>query len=144
MTVRPVQYSIDENGQEIVLVPLDPERKYYAKLYADDYERLLKLGVTGEWSVHNNGSGRLYVTVRSKINAHHIIVARLIANPLPGYSVYYKNGDTLDLRRDNLEIRKCAGFRRDSEHFTLTKKDLKELGVSDSPDGTIAPKRVSS
>ena len=130
MAVRTITRTFDEDGREIVLVPLGREMKYHAKLYNDDYERLLQLGVTGKWNTHDNGDGRLYVTVRSKINRHHIIVARLIANPLPGYSVYYKNGDTLDLRRDNLEIRKNHGIRKDSEHFLLTKRDLKELGVA--------------
>lgn len=126
MKARPITRTFDENEQEIALVPLGREQKHHAKLYAEDYDKLMQLGVSANWNFILSGN-KPYVVCRSKIDGGQIIIARLIANPRPGHSVFYKNGDTLDLRSDNLEVRKFHSVKRDAEHILITRKEVREL-----------------
>lgn len=107
----------DPDGTPCVRIPLSDGRNF-AELYADDYQALLERGITGNWQ-HNvpnrisRRSHRSYVQCHVPLNGRArsggrmtaVTVARLIANAPKGRKVYYRDGNTLNLRRDNLRLR---------------------------------------
>lgn len=105
---RPVRFVEDMDGQEIALVTL--KGGDVAKLFTDDYERLMDVGVSPNWFLNRDGSGaRGYVRthVPARFGWGNVAqVARLITQPvMRGLILRYADGDRLNLRRDNLVAR---------------------------------------
>jgi len=70
---------------------------FFAKVDDDDYRKLNKY----KWHV-SRSSNSWYV--RSWIDGNHVYMHRYIMNPTPKEQVNHKNGDTMDHRRENLEV----------------------------------------
>jgi len=103
-TTRTPIRTVDRDGAEIVLVPL-ANHHLPAKLLADDFDRLVSDGVSLAWTFNDNGSGYGYVRTYSGAVAGKLTsIARLIVNAGRGKVVKYRDGDRLNLRRDNLWI----------------------------------------
>lgn len=104
---------MNKTDKEIVLIPLGKSGKH-AKAYRSDIERIREDGYTGAWFLNDNGSGSLYVrTARHGLRGTIISVCRLIADAVPGRVVKYRDGDRLNLCRDNLYFE--DGFSKDRE-----------------------------
>lgn len=116
ITRHPIPFN-DPDGTPCVRVPLSDGR-HFAELYADDYAGLLTQGVTGNWqyAVPNRISRkgqRGYVQChvpratpsRSGARCTALTVARLILGAPKGRRIYYRDNNTLNLRRDNLCLR---------------------------------------
>ncbi len=76
-----------------------------AILYADDYSRLISDGLSRMWQAASNGAGvRRYVYAKHSVRGT-VQVARELFDLRrgDGIRITYRNGDTFDLRRDNLE-----------------------------------------
>ena len=107
----------DPDGTPCVRVPLS-DGYSFAELYAEDYDKLLDRKVSGNWQ-HNvpnrisRAKNRGYVQCHLPINGgaltgKHVTaltVARLIVNAPKGRRIYYRDNNTLNLRRDNLVLR---------------------------------------
>lgn len=96
-------------GKLLALVPLAGDRGM-ARLDAEDYRRLRAAGVSDQWTLNagKRGSGTVYVRCmlagQAGQRGNLATVARLIVNAPKNLIVRYRNGDRLDLRRQNLTI----------------------------------------
>jgi len=96
----------DPDGTPCVRVLLS-DHQTTAELYAEDYEWLIEQGVTGRWRfVTPNQNAQKYVQCNTSIPYHATLtVARLLTLAEQGQQVRYLDGNTLNLRLDNL---RCA------------------------------------
>ena len=93
------------DGIELALVPLY-ESETPAVIYANDYNRLMKEHVSPNWCLANG-----YVRASQglcRMNGTHgtyaMNIARMVLGAEDGERVSYRDGDTLNLRRENLFI----------------------------------------
>lgn len=93
-------YAKDRDGKDIVLVPL-ANHSEPAKLLKDDFERLTSMGLTTSWTFNNDGKGHSYVRTHAP-GSNLITVARAVADVGRGRCIHYRDGNRLNLRRDNL------------------------------------------
>jgi hypothetical protein len=94
-----VSDGIDSDGRVVVLVPVY-RGKHPAKLFPDDYQRLLRNGYGHYWWLPNAKSPQ----VRSGGRFEARIVKRLIVEAKKGEKVFRIDSDPLNLRRDNLRV----------------------------------------
>lgn len=91
MKARPVKIEND-----IVYVPLSRNGKQEAKIFFDDYELLLKLGVYPNWQMRaGNVSARVPY-------AKYALIGRILLNLGPGEVLRYRDKDHTNLLRNNL------------------------------------------
>ena len=104
-------YTRDARGNQLAHVAVNGTRDR-AVLHADDLARILDEGWSPHWSLQNTGCHR-YVLVWAhgpKGKPRTLTVARLVANAGKGEIVRYADGDRLNLRRDNLLVRKGTAW----------------------------------
>lgn len=92
-------------GTPLVDVPLSRGR--HATLDAADFDHLTAdCGFTPAWQVNSDGKGKDYVrcTVSGLPKNGNIVVARLVTKARRGQVVRYRDGNPLNLRRENLAI----------------------------------------
>ena len=90
----------DDRGLPVVRVPL-ASVDAHAILDAADYDALMALGVSPNWSF----DGRIVMAGFRPLNTQR--VARLIVNPPDGeHQVRHRDRNALNLRRDNLFVKK--------------------------------------
>ena len=108
---------IEEEGKRLCRVPLGPRAERHAEIWEKDWNFLLKLGCPGNWNHINNN----YVTACApKASGNHVLVARVLLDAGPGESVIYRDGNPLNLRRENLTLVESAkGSRRDREYLSV-------------------------
>lgn len=95
----------DERDRHVYRVPL-PNVGVSALIYPDDYNNLIAAGVSGSWCW--NGKS---VVVGSRSGGTRAI-SRLLLNSPAGHRVYTRNGNNLDLRRDNLIAKPIKRYPR--------------------------------
>lgn len=108
---------------DVKLIPLS--RGFVAMVSDEDFERVSKF----KWTAHHKsrGGSKLYATRKSKkgepgwtdrASRCEISMHRFIMDPPEGMVVDHINGDTLDNRRENLEVvtpqenRERCGFQK--------------------------------
>ena len=103
MTYEPLRvplYGTDDRGLPVVRIPL-ANLDAHAIIDVADYEALMALGVSPNWSF----DGRIVRVGLRPGNTRR--VARLIMQPPEGdHQVRHRNRNALDLRRDNLFLKK--------------------------------------
>jgi hypothetical protein len=111
----------DQDGRKIVLVYL--ANGSCARLFRKDFKRLMRLGVSPNWCLNKDGTGN-YGYVRAPVPAEFgwsatlMMLARMIVSPrLRGHVIRYRDGNPLNLRRDNLEMVKRATRAKAREHL---------------------------
>jgi hypothetical protein len=120
---RIVRHLIDEQGHKLVHVPLDAKAKRYAILFENDYTALIDLGLSPRWRLKRD-RGATRVTVWNRATRQEVAVARLIIGAGAGQAVTNANGNSLDLRANNLVVSSGKGTRNDrsairpSKNFT--------------------------
>lgn len=108
---RKVRFTTDQDGKHIVLVPL-ANQSTPAKLLLEDFKTIIDAGYTSQWTANSDGKGHAYVRCGvSNVRGQLATVARLIMDPPFGYRVTYRDGDRLNLRRDNLKLEKGARLK---------------------------------
>lgn len=103
MSYQPLRVPLhghDERGLPVVRVPL-AGLDAHAILDADDYATLISRGVSPNWCF----DGRIVMAGFRPLNTQR--VARLIMNPPDGdHQVRHRNRNALDLRRENLFLKR--------------------------------------
>lgn len=137
MSERIIQTIVDENGKEVLLISVGRAVKKVAYIYKDDFDFLMRLGITDSWTVVADCyvvcNGRRH----TKTPAVHLkkgecsgagrklIVARLLKDCGVGQAIRYKDKNPLNLRRDNLTIvADKRGMRRDRDF--IPQRELRE------------------
>jgi hypothetical protein len=113
---EPIKFH-DQHGRACYRVPLDRHGRQYALVTVSDFNRVRESGATGVWYLDTNGCGKHYVrtcvpTRRSQNAA--VMPARIISGARPKSVVRYVNGDTLDLRPENLVLHRGKSKRTDT------------------------------
>lgn len=87
---------------DIFRVPLANQADFFADIGADDYDHLIRLGVSPFWFYNSNGRGSSYV--RAHYRGKLVTVARVLFGEPVGQFVRYNDGNRLNLTRDNLTL----------------------------------------
>jgi hypothetical protein len=100
---------VDDDDRPVVGVPLSNHPAQRAWLYETDYEAIQIEHGAHAWFLHDNGSGTLYVRLRSSARRSLVMAARLVVSDPHARRIRYRDGDTLNLRSRNLLV--CRGRR---------------------------------
>lgn len=106
-----------EGGREIAHVPLATGQT--ATLYRRDLDMLTANGLSLAWTFNPNGQGTAYVRAAEagRASGGLVGVARLILNAGRGAIVRYRDGNRLNLRRENLYVASGKAARRDRDYL---------------------------
>lgn len=108
MKARPIE-TITEDGKEIAYVTLGGKHGIRAELYKEDFDFLVKLGLSPNWACYQGGQG-FYVTAAAKDTpSNRVLVARVLMDAAAGQIVRYRDSNPLNLRKDNLVLVAHAG-----------------------------------
>ena len=112
----------------IVRVPLGRSHDKFAEIEQEDFDFLIKLGVSPNW---NRLAPRDYVTASAKAaSGSHIQIARVLLNAGPGEGIKYGDGNPLNLRRENLKVAENKGcIRRDRDFVKSERRGLRVQSV---------------
>lgn len=104
---------IDEGGKQLCYVPLGRSGTVAATIWKEDFDFLLKLGMSANWSK----IGTSYVACNSgKAKGNKLQVARVLMDAGSGECIRYLDGNPFNLRRENLVvIASKRAFRRDRD-----------------------------
>jgi hypothetical protein len=99
---RKVVFTTDKQGRKVVLVGLS-DGHCQARLMTEDWELLVAQDAHTGWCLNSTGNGHAYVRCgRERFHGSLETVARLIMEAGPGDVVRYRDGNRLNLCRDNL------------------------------------------
>jgi hypothetical protein len=101
------------DGSPIVLVPVRGGA-LPATVDAEDFDRLVAVGISPMWLFNKARQGKAYVRAghpRQEATGGLVTIARLIMEAPAGNRVRYWDGDTLNLRRENLYLSGFLGER---------------------------------
>jgi hypothetical protein len=101
LTELQVTASGDSVEREVVYVPLGRSGAKAAIIWKDDLDQLMSLGIGNRWYTNKDQN---YVLCFGNRPNKRLMVARLLLNAGPGARVQYKDGNPLNLRRDNLTL----------------------------------------
>lgn len=99
-------YDLPAGRGRVVEIPLSGEvgAGLWAVVTDHQWKRLHGLGVRGAWFLNFNGDRKPYV--RAMAAGKLTTLARLLTDAGRGEVVSYRNDDPLDLRTENLEVRR--------------------------------------
>lgn len=100
--------TVDRDGSALVRVELSNKRGIFVTMDAADYEAWVSSGRSSRFLLNQNGplTGTYRVLYyRPDVAGRMAGVAREILQPGLGRTTHYRDGDRLNLRRSNLEIR---------------------------------------
>lgn len=98
---REPRYFYEPSGHCVAAMPL-ANGAGEAEMYSDDLERLRRAGLGLSFSLNHNGRRAHYV--RADKEGAKVMVARFIAGARKGEIVHHRDGNRLNLRRENLEL----------------------------------------
>lgn len=103
---RPRPFFDRQSGINCLSISLNRGLTMFSKVRAADWIDIQERGATGVWTATNIGGGRTHVytelPLRKGAAASSITVARLILGLGPNERFRFIDGDTLNLRRENL------------------------------------------
>jgi hypothetical protein len=98
---RPVRFAMDRDGTPIAKVTLAGGE--VAVIDGPDFDQLMRLGVSPNWTLNQAGTGHAYVRAYAPRRRGSLVtIARLLMRPGRNQRVQYADGDPLNLRRSNL------------------------------------------
>ena len=139
------EYTTDADGQQLVHVALANSNQR-ATLYAEDYQRLMAAGFSRFWKYTEDGRGSAYVTLNAYTSTGHsrvIPVARLLVDAGHGERVRCNDGNTLNLRTENLSIYLGRAWFDASDWFPTTEA-LRTAGITPAAKTTPRKSRGGS
>lgn len=109
--------TVIEDGRELVRTSLNPASPNIVELWKDDYDYLInKLKINPNW---NSVSSKRPNVLAVSITNSKVSVARVLLDADQGQIIRYKDGNPLNLRRENLLLLDGdgrAGKRRDRNY----------------------------
>jgi len=130
---RPVRITNDRDRGSIVHVPLARDGRREAVLDLDDYNELIGLGVYQNWQ---GRGGQVGARGPDGIT---LLIARVLTDAKPGQRVIFRDGDCLNLRRDNLDLSE-GGFAIHHDRARLDQAfRAKTEALSASAEGQMTP-----
>ncbi|MFA9479225.1 hypothetical protein ACERK3_13115 [Phycisphaerales bacterium AB-hyl4] len=103
----PAYEAIDHDGAKVMKVPLS-DGIHEAKLWPQDYRRLAAMNMTTGWCYNAAGPGHQYVRIADSQQrfgpGELVTAARIIVDAGKGERVKYRDGNRLNLRRENLNV----------------------------------------
>lgn len=93
--LKKIKHQTDRAGIAIVTIPVSNKQ---CTLFEDDFNALISLGLSPLWS-YDKGKG---VVAWLKRWRRWGSLARIVVDAAPGTNVIFKDGNKLNLRRDNL------------------------------------------
>lgn len=106
--------TLNENGRDICYVPLGRGGDLCAVIWKEDFDFLIRLGITANWTK----GGSNYVTCNSsKVPGNKLQVVRVLLNAGPGEKVRYLDGNSYNLRRENLIVVPSSYAKRRDRDF---------------------------
>jgi hypothetical protein len=106
-----VSHSRDDDGRPVVGVPLSNRPGRLAWLYETDYAAIVADFGSTPWFLNDNGGGNSYVRLWSRDRQGPLTVARLVVSDPEARSIRYRDGDRLNLRSRNLDVRRANATR---------------------------------
>jgi hypothetical protein len=104
---RPIEVA-DEGGRALARVPLGRNNKYepqrYVEIWKDDFDFLVKLGLSPNWACYRVKDNRYVTAATRNIERSRALVARVLLDANAGEIIRYVDGNTLNLRRENLRL----------------------------------------
>ena len=97
-------------GDNLVSVTLDNEGEKVATFDEGCWDFLMRLGLSPTLSIGHHGYVR---SPQYQAPGDQVSVARVLLDAGEGESIHYKDGDRLNLRRDNLSIKPGPAKNRD-------------------------------
>lgn len=136
-STRNIERTTDAYGDDIVRVPL-ANFAGYAVVDAEDFDRMLAAGLSPNWFANLNGeNGRLYVKTQVPHDRPRT-VARFVAGAGDNESVRYRDGDTFNLRRENLIVYRGGRVRYGSEELLQRLERFTEMQRGQSDDDSTS------
>lgn len=108
--------SRDDDGRLVVGVPLSNRPGRHVWLYEADYETITNDHGNASWFLNDNGKGHLYVRMKSRDRGNNVMVARLVVSDPKAQVIRYRDGDRLNLRSRNLDVRKPPALPKRLSH----------------------------
>lgn len=122
--------TLDSGGRKVVIVPLAGGQS--AKLFPDDFAAIRRAGFSDQWVFNLSGRGHPYVRVGcARVSGSLLSVARIILSPGHGKRVRYRDGNPLNLRRDNLYVTAGRAFGR--EEGEIKRRDMEAADAAAAP-----------
>lgn len=106
------EFTVDAEGHGLAHVAL-ANSSQRATLYAEDYRRLMDAGFSRHWQYTEDGRGGAYVTLSAFTAAGKdrlVPVARLLVGAGHGQRVRASDGNTRNLRTENLSLYQGAAW----------------------------------
>lgn len=125
------EFTTDADGQHIAHVQL-ANTSQRATLYAEDYQRLISAGFSRFWQYTEDGRGGAYVTLSAYTRDGHsrvVPVGRLLINAGHGERVRCNDGNTLNLRIENLSTYLGRAWFPAADWFPTTEA-LRKAGIA--------------
>lgn len=113
----------NNDDRELILVPLNSKTNEHVEIWNDDFELLMRLGLSRAWHRVRGG----YVAAVAHLAKGSLIgVARVLLDAQPGQNVVHLDGNTLNLKRENLKLVNGGwSRRRDRDFITPTSRKRK-------------------
>lgn len=115
--------ALDADGKKIVYIPLASTTER-VRMQQFDFERLMQLGFSRFWFLSSNGRGPAYVRCKGKTDGGQFSLARLLMRPRSNQVVRYRDGNPLNLRRDNLYLDEGWSKAREAVALAYAAADL--------------------
>jgi hypothetical protein len=126
---RNFQVETDKDGNQVASVFLGLYQKQHCLMYYEDYEAIITLGVSPNWCCTQRGN----VVAYNSIDMRPLGIARILLDAGPGEAVRYRDGNPLNLRRENLYLAEDTKAKsRDRDRINprqSAKQDRKQLDL---------------
>jgi hypothetical protein len=123
MKPRPIDI-VEEGTRLLARVPLGGEPGLYAEMWKDDYDFLVKLGLSPNWACYRSKNA-FYVTAAAvDTPSNRVLVARVLVDADAGQVVRYADGNPLNMRRENLRLVASAKAKSRARNFIRSKNIL--------------------
>src|SRR5262245_30720197 len=92
------------DGAALATVPLGPKAKLYCIMDSQSWDWLLNQGYSGKLNYLVGPNAKKYVTLGDTKRNKTLMVARLLVGAKENQRVKYVDGDTLNLRKQNILV----------------------------------------
>lgn len=126
-TYKNIQVETDKDGRQIASVFLGLYQKQHCLMYYEDYCYVMSVGVSPNWSCTQRGN----VVAYNSVDMRPLGIARILLDAGPGEAVRYRDGNPLNLRRENLYLAEDAKARSRDRDRILKRQSVRSVQIED-------------